>query len=110
MSNGRIGYLIAVTNREAVNAAEQNGWIMGRSRRWSTPDGDFIKLAPDGYDFADLAKQRVCYFVPGWERRRDSTEIAYGLGMAGCETLWISGEVLRLDQSFVQKVARRAAS
>ena len=110
MSNGRIGYLIAVNNRDAVNAAEENGWVMGRSRRWSTPEGDFIKLAPDGYDFADLAKQRVCYFVPGWEKRRDSTEIAYGLGMAGCETYWISGEPLPLNQALVKRVAMRAAS
>jgi hypothetical protein len=110
MSSGKIGYVIAYSNRDAAIAAEQNGWIMGRSGRWSTPEGYFIKLAPDGYDFADLAKQHVCYFVPGWEKRRDSTEIAYGIGMAGCKTYWVSGEAFHLDEAYVKRVAMRAAS
>jgi hypothetical protein len=105
---GKIGYLIGANTKETCYAAERAGWKMTKSMRWETPRGEHIKLAPDGHDFGDLSKRRVCYFVPGWTKRRDAVEIAYGLGVSGCETLTIDGEPVRLDESFVAQLAQSA--
>lgn len=108
----RKGYIVAATNRAAINAAEEAGWVKakGSGLVWITQNGDRVRLTPDGNDFSDLSSRRVCYFVPGWENRCDAVEIAYGLGMSGCETYWISGEKLALDAVFVRRVAKREAS
>lgn len=112
MSEGTIkqGYIIGPTNRASATAASAAGWRMLKGMNWQTPKGEAIRLAPDGYAFPDLSKKRVCYFVPGWESRRDAIEIAYGLGLAQCETLTMTGEPVVLDEAFVRKLAVRAAS
>lgn len=104
------GYIVGPSPKASAVAASNAGWRMLKGMNWQTPRGDAIRLAPDGYAFPDLSKKRVCYFVPGWESRRDAIEIAYGLGLAQCETLTMTGEPVVLDEAFVRKLAVRAAS